>query len=184
MNTWKTIHEVTVRSFLQGFHSSAKDVAFYTLTRRLFSSRLACGTYSSVMNILFCIFLSVTLAIATKVALQVPESKWSLCTIILQYNLGISGFLTLTSLWAEWVTYCIPLQGSPYFTVQGSLALNYSIIKNWWHIKLGFPSDSVIKKPPVKQETWVWSLGWEDPLEKEMATYSSILAWEIRLYQE
>ena len=27
-------------------------------------------------------------------------------------------------------------------------------------------------------ETWVWSLGWEDPLEKEMATHSSILAWE------
>ena len=29
------------------------------------------------------------------------------------------------------------------------------------------------------QETWVRSLGWEDPLEKEMATHSSILAWEI-----
>ena len=29
------------------------------------------------------------------------------------------------------------------------------------------------------QEMWVWFLGWEDPLEKEMATQSSILAWEI-----
>ena len=29
------------------------------------------------------------------------------------------------------------------------------------------------------QETWVLSLGWEDPLEQEMATHSSILAWEI-----
>ena len=29
------------------------------------------------------------------------------------------------------------------------------------------------------QETWVQPLGWEDPLEKKMATYSSILAWEI-----
>ena len=29
------------------------------------------------------------------------------------------------------------------------------------------------------QETWVWFLGWEDPLEKEMATHSSILAWRI-----
>ena len=28
------------------------------------------------------------------------------------------------------------------------------------------------------QEMWVWSLGWEDPLEKEMAVQSSILAWE------
>ena len=31
----------------------------------------------------------------------------------------------------------------------------------------------------VMQETWVQSLGWEDPLEKEMATHSSTLAWEI-----
>ena len=31
----------------------------------------------------------------------------------------------------------------------------------------------------LRQETWVRSLGWEDPLEKEMATHSSILAWEI-----
>ena len=29
------------------------------------------------------------------------------------------------------------------------------------------------------QETWVQSLGWEDPMEKEMATHTSILAWEI-----
>ena len=32
---------------------------------------------------------------------------------------------------------------------------------------------------PAMQESWIQSLGWEDPLEKEMATYSSILAWEI-----
>ena len=36
-----------------------------------------------------------------------------------------------------------------------------------------------VKKPPVMQETWVWSLGWEDPLEESMATHSSILAWII-----
>ena len=35
------------------------------------------------------------------------------------------------------------------------------------------------KNPPVKRETWVWSLGWEDPLEEGMATHSSILAWRI-----
>ena len=33
-------------------------------------------------------------------------------------------------------------------------------------------------------ETWVWSLGWEDPLEKEMATHSSILAWRIPWMEE
>ena len=36
----------------------------------------------------------------------------------------------------------------------------------------------VCKSPPAIQETWVQSLGHEDPLEKEMATHSSILAWE------
>ena len=35
------------------------------------------------------------------------------------------------------------------------------------------------KNLPAMWETWVWSLGWEDSLEKEMATHSSILAWEI-----
>ena len=35
------------------------------------------------------------------------------------------------------------------------------------------------RRLPAMPETWVWSLGGEDPLEKEMATYSSILAWEI-----
>ena len=34
------------------------------------------------------------------------------------------------------------------------------------------------------QETWVLSLGWEDPLEKEMATHSSILTWEIPWTEE
>ena len=34
------------------------------------------------------------------------------------------------------------------------------------------------------QETWFWSLGWEDPLEKEMATHSSILAWRIPWTEE
>ena len=33
--------------------------------------------------------------------------------------------------------------------------------------------------PPATQETWVRSLGWEDPLEKAKATHSSILAWRI-----
>ena len=37
----------------------------------------------------------------------------------------------------------------------------------------------LVKNQPAMQETWVLSLGWEDPLEKGMATYSSILAWRI-----
>ena len=51
-------------------------------------------------------------------------------------------------------------------------------------VKEAFPSGSVVKNPPVKQKTRVQSLSWEDPLEKEMATCSSILAWEIPRTEE
>ena len=37
----------------------------------------------------------------------------------------------------------------------------------------------LLKNPPAMQETWVRSLGWEDPLEKGKATHSRILAWRI-----
>ena len=36
-----------------------------------------------------------------------------------------------------------------------------------------------VKNPPAVRETWVWSLDWEDPLEKGKTTHSSILAWRI-----
>ena len=42
----------------------------------------------------------------------------------------------------------------------------------------------MVKSLPAVQETWVQSLGWEDPLEKEMATHSSILAWKIPWTEE
>ena len=41
-----------------------------------------------------------------------------------------------------------------------------------------------IKRLPAMQETQVGSLGWEDPLEKEMATHSSTLAWKIPWMEE
>ena len=51
-------------------------------------------------------------------------------------------------------------------------------------IQTGFPGDSVVKNLPAKQETQIGSLGWEDPLEKEMASHSSVLAWEIPWTEE
>ena len=44
---------------------------------------------------------------------------------------------------------------------------------------LGFPGSSADKESAWIRETWVWSLGWEYPLEKEMATHCSILTWRI-----
>ena len=42
----------------------------------------------------------------------------------------------------------------------------------------------LVKNPPAMQETWVLSLGYKDPLEKEMATHSSTLAWGIPWTEE
>ena len=42
----------------------------------------------------------------------------------------------------------------------------------------------LVKNPPAMWETWVLSLGWDDPLKEEMATHSSILAWRIPWAEE
>ena len=47
-----------------------------------------------------------------------------------------------------------------------------------------FPGSSVVKNLSAKQETQVRPLGWEDTLEKEMATHSSVFAWEISRTEE
>ena len=51
-------------------------------------------------------------------------------------------------------------------------------------ILMGIPGDSVVKNHLPMQETWVQSLVQEDPLEKEMATHSNILAWKIPWTEE
>ena len=55
----------------------------------------------------------------------------------------------------------------------------FPLFNNRLKIGVGFPGSSVVKNLPAVQETQVQSLDWEDPLEKDMATHSSILAREI-----
>ena len=59
----------------------------------------------------------------------------------------------------------------------------------WWlciiyTYKTGFPVTQTVKDLSEMQETWVQSLVWEDPLEKAIATHSSILAWKIPWMEE
>ena len=49
---------------------------------------------------------------------------------------------------------------------------------------MAFLVAQMVKNLPAMQETQVWSLGWEYPLEKEMATHSSALAWKIPWTEE
>ena len=58
-----------------------------------------------------------------------------------------------------------------------SLPVNHGEAKIW-------NLSHMVKNLPAKQETWVLSLGWEDSLEKGMATHSSILVWEILWTEE
>ena len=68
-----------------------------------------------------------------------------------------------------------------FFAAKDGEAL-YSQHKQDWELTVA----QMVKKPPAMQETnlWVQSLGWEDPLEKETATHSSILAWRFPWTEE
>jgi len=68
----------------------------------------------------------------------------------------------------EWKT-----QGS---TIRQPAVINKGLLFLTW----GSPrSSQLVKNPPAMWETWVQSLGWEDPQEKRKATHSSLLAWRI-----
>ena len=55
------------------------------------------------------------------------------------------------------------------------MAYIWTILFNKWASQVA----QLVKNPPAMRETWARSLVWEDPLEKEMANHSSILAWRI-----
>ena len=54
----------------------------------------------------------------------------------------------------------------------------------WWPLSWASLVAQTARNPSAMRDTWVWSLGWEDPLEEGMATHSSILAWRIPLTEE
>ena len=59
-----------------------------------------------------------------------------------------------------------------------------SVVFHYYSHKWGFPGGSDGKESAAMQETWVWFLGQEDPLEKRMATHFSILAWRFSWTEE
>ena len=70
-------------------------------------------------------------------------------------------------------------------TVEVGLPLLYAVIQRRRLLsKLSLSHNNVAFEMVLKREARVQSLGWEDPLEKEMATHSSILAWEIPWTEE
>ena len=75
-------------------------------------------------------------------------------------NTVLAGFL---------IIYVLPFWFLEFFCLNGILPCAAKAIPSRMRIK---------ENLPAMQETWVWFLGWEDPLVKEMATHSSIIAWK------
>ena len=77
------------------------------------------------------------------------------------------------------------LQNCTWLSTHTHTVHTYVYIPICMHICVyGFPGGSVVKNLPAMQETGVQSLGQEDPLEKEVATHSTILAWETPRTEE
>ena len=104
---------------------------------------------------------------------QVPDKKWH----------SIGNFLVV-----QWLGLCNSTAWGPglipdWGTNPSSPAVRLKIKATVFaHCELTLWASlvaQIVKNPPAVQETQVWALGWEDPLEKGMATHSSILAWRI-----
>ena len=62
----------------------------------------------------------------------------------------------------------------PRLWISAGEGIGYPIQYSWASLVA-----QLVKNPPARRETWIQSLGWEDPLEQGLATHSSILAWKF-----
>ena len=94
---------------------------------------------------------------------------------------------TNSNIWSltEWKIFiCIPTEKDKLVDFLMYLLLDYHSVCCLPEIQIAmtgclFPGDPLGEESAAVQETWVWSLGWEEPLEKETATHSGIPAWRI-----
>ena len=78
--------------------------------------------------------------------------------------------------------YWAPLPSTIYWSLLKFMSFELVMLSD--HLILCHLLAQMVEHPPAIQETRVWFLGWEDPLKKEMATHSSILAWRIPWTEE
>ena len=101
-----------------------------------------------------------------------------LCTLHLNNIFVVIVVQSLRHVWLFATPCTAALQASLSFTISQNLLKFMSIESVMLSIA------PMVKNPSAMQKTWVWSLGWENALEKEMVTHSSILAWEIPWTEE
>ena len=110
------------------------------------------------------------------------------CHALFQGILSTQG-LNPGLLHCRWILYHLSYQRRIYISAIMKKATSYINIYHicYWFLFIAFWASLVaqmVKRLPAMRETRVWSLGWEDLLEKEMATHSSILAWRIPWTEE
>ena len=101
-------------------------------------------------------------------------ARWHLLFLFQLYKLR-SLFSGTVQMNKSWFVSFFPASPSPF----SSLPSSSSPWKQWPTVTRASHVAQLAKNPPAIQETWVWSLGCEDSLEKGKATHSSILAWEF-----
>ena len=86
-------------------------------------------------------------------------------------------YISVLPKWLSWKRICLQCRRPSLITGLGRSTgegIGYPLQYSWASLLA-----QLVKNPPAMWETWVRSLGWEDPLEKRKATLSSILAWRI-----
>ena len=82
----------------------------------------------------------------------------------------------------------IPMDRGAWWVTVHRVAKSWTKLCNFvcmhTHINIHFSGDLVVNNSPAEQETWVPSLGWEDPLEEGMATHPSALSWRTPWTEE
>ena len=87
----------------------------------------------------------------------------------------------MSALIVPWLRMCFPKTSSGLTLSSSTSLLKYHLLSEPW---ASLVAQMVKNLPEMQEETWVRSQGQEDPLEKEMATHSSTLAWRIPWTEE
>ena len=135
------------------------------------TGRIIAGVYSIFTDFLWSIFFSYNKLVSI-------NSCWFEVRLFSSHGQSkISGLLNLPSM--AWLSLCVSFRiDKSLLSCFAPFPMNISSSSRTIFLQASLGAQTV-KNPPAMQETWVPPLGGEEPLEKGMATYSSILAWRI-----
>ena len=105
---------------------------------------------------------------------DLTKSNYNWSPLKAALSLVFSAWQSLTQLWQESACNAGDPSSIPVSGRSAEEGIGYPFQYSWASLVA-----QRVKNLPIMQEMWVWSLGWEDPMEKEKVTHSRILAWRI-----